>query len=188
METEPDFLYDNAVIVSGLVNRQDLNDRAARVCELAPRSDGRIGIQMLLAPDQCVWIRPENLNPIEFSEQVDDPKFSRVTHDEKNDLRMYLEATRGAEGVPGVKAVCVPTAPNDHPLTNEEKAQLLLVGQWGDLTSSEEWRKVHHEIVRVARGGTYPSDWSQQVVEGELFRANGQPTRTALICSSRSQL
>lgn len=172
---ETPFLYDKAVIVSGLVNRPGLNDRGARVCELAPGHDGRVGIQMLCSEDVRVWIKPANLDLIEFSEQVDDPKFSRLSQDEKTDLRMYLWSTQGAEPVPGVKAVSVPTHTHDFPLTDDEKAELLRLGQWGGATCPGEWHDCLQTIKRV-RGGVYPRDWHPQVIVGDLFRSHGQPT------------
>tara|TARA_B100001057_G_scaffold494830_1_gene592253 strand:- start:200 stop:1171 length:972 start_codon:yes stop_codon:yes gene_type:complete len=176
---DPGFAYDKAVIVTGLVNRQDLNDRAARVCELAPRADGRIGIQMLLSPDVRVWIKPDNLELIEFSEQVDDPKYSHVNHDEKTDLRMYLWSTRGAEPIPGVKGVSVSTHTDDFALTDGEKTELLRLGQWGDATTPGEWHD-YLQTIKHVRGGAYPRDWYQKVVVGELFRSHGQPTRSGM--------
>ena len=179
MAPDMDFVYDTAVIVSGLVNRQDLNDRAARVCELAPRADGRIGIQMLLSPDLRVWIQPDNLERIEFSEQVDHPKFSRVSHDEKTDLRMYLWASSGAEPIPGIKGVSMSTHTDDFPLTDDEKSELLRLGQWGDATTRGEWHD-YLQIIKHVRGGVYPRDWHQNVIVGELFRLHGQPTRDGM--------
>jgi hypothetical protein len=134
---------------------------------------------MLLSPDVRVWIKPDNLELIEFSEQVDDPKFSRVNHDEKTDLRMYLWSTRGAEIVPGVKGVSVPTHTDDFPLTDAEKAELLRLGQWGDATSSGEWHDCLQTIKHV-RGGVYPRDWHPQVIVGELFRSHDQLTRDGM--------
>ena len=173
------FAYDKAVIVTKLANRQDLNDRAARVCELAPRADGRIGIQMLCSPDVRVWIKPDNLDLIQFSEQVDDPKFSRVSHDEKTDLRMYMWSTRGAEPIPGIKGVSVPTHTDDFALTDDEKTELLRLGQWGDATTPGEWYD-YLQTIKHARGGVYPLDWYPQVINGNLFRSHGQPTRDGM--------
>lgn len=176
---DPGFAYDKAVIVSGLVNRQDLNDRAARVCELAPRADGRIGIEMLLSPDVRVWIKPDNLERIAFSEQIDDHKFSRVNNDEKTDLRMYLWSNRGAETIPGVKGVSVTTHTDDSPLTDDEKAELLRLGQWGDATAPGQWHD-YIQTIKHVRGGAYPRNWHPQVIMGELFRSHGQSTRDGM--------
>ena len=54
-EEEPDpasLAWDDVVMVTGLKNRDDLNDSAARVLADHPREDGRIPIEMFLGMER----------------------------------------------------------------------------------------------------------------------------------------
>jgi hypothetical protein len=178
------FTYDLPVYVAGLQGRVDLNHRGARICERAPRAgDDRIGIQMLCSPDTRVWIKPENLTVLSFVEELQDPKYAQISDAERLDISMYMHASRGSQPVPGINAVSMSTFSDDRPLTEREKGELLRIGQWGDNTSSAEWRALVTQI-KSDRNNVYPRDWHTMVVSGNLFVVSGQPTRNPMTISS----
>lgn len=176
---EGEYPFDTPVFVDGLTARTDLNGRGARVCELCPRdTDGRIGIQLLCDAHTRVWVKKENLTALSFVEELDEDKYRKMTDAERMDMRMYMDASRGAKAIPGMKGVSVSTFVDDHPLTECEKAELLRVGQWGANTSPLEWGDVVRQI-KNARNNVYPRDWHPAIVNGDLFVANGQGNKSA---------
>ena len=54
-------------------------------------------------------------------------------------------------------------------LTEEEKAELLRVGRWGDKTTGMEWGDLTRKI-KAAHGNKYPLDWPEAVIFGHLFQ------------------
>ena len=101
-----EYPYDSLVYVSNLEMSRELNNRAARVCELHPRADGRVGIQMLI-DGKKVWARTHNITLILNAEILKDEPFRNMIETEKTDALMYLMAMQGSTPVPGVKASCV---------------------------------------------------------------------------------
>lgn len=112
----PDFKYDSLVYVHGLLNRIDLNNRCARVCELTPRpSDGRVGIEMLLGMDR-VWAKPENLLVVQSMQELKmAPELRDLPDMEREDAMMYLFASKDSVKVPGKKAVLLNTVRSRSP-------------------------------------------------------------------------
>jgi hypothetical protein len=102
--TQPCFEWDDAVRVHGLESRPDLNNRAARVCKLAPRpKDGRIGIQFLIGAES-VWVKPSNLTIIPDERALADQPFCTMPEADLLDLRMFFCANEGSEKLPGLPA------------------------------------------------------------------------------------
>jgi hypothetical protein len=64
------------------------------------------------------------------------------------------------------------TAPSAAALTPAERAELLKVGQWGARSSPAEWSSLVASI-KHSRSGLYPSDWSDAVLRGDLYRSAG---------------
>lgn len=58
-------------------------------------------------------------------------------------------------------------------LTEEEKAELLRVGRWGDKTTGMEWGDLTRKI-KAAHGGKYPFDWPEAVIFGHLFQGEAK--------------
>ena len=97
------FNWDDAVYVHDLTGRRDLNNRAARVWGIAPRSDGRIGIEMMLGSER-VWIKPSNITLISDEEALKSPPFNGMSSDEISDLKMFFWANAGSTRYPGIPA------------------------------------------------------------------------------------
>jgi hypothetical protein len=112
----PDFAYDSLVYVHGLLNRIDLNNRCARVCELKPRpGDGRVGIEMLLGMDR-VWAKPENLLLVKSMQELKTaPELRDLPDMEREDAMMYMFASKDSVKVPGKKAVVLKTVRSASP-------------------------------------------------------------------------
>lgn len=92
--------WDDVMYVSGLQGRQDLNNRAARVCKPAPRGDGRIGVEMFIGQER-VWIKPANLTPIPNVEAMFNPPFNGMSSTETTDVGMFFFANEGSTRIPG---------------------------------------------------------------------------------------
>lgn len=97
------FPYDSLVYVSNLEKSQELNNRAARVCEIRPRADGRVGIQMLVSAKK-VWVRQQCITPILDAKSLEKEPFCNMSETEKTDAVMYLFAMEDSTPVSGVKA------------------------------------------------------------------------------------
>ena len=63
-----------------------------------------------------------------------------------------------------------PKAPS--PLTDDEKTELLRIGQFGKNTDAETWDAMVDKI-KAARDNKYPSDWYVNVNLGVLYMCNG---------------
>ena len=94
------FEWDDVVFINGLQRRQDLNNRAARVCKTAPRNDGRIGVEMFIGQER-IWIKPCNITLIPDFKAISAPPFDALSQDEKNDVGMFFCANEGSTRVPG---------------------------------------------------------------------------------------
>ena len=92
--------WDDVAHVSGLQGRQDLNNRAARVCITAPRSDGRIGVEMFIGYER-VWIKQSNLTLIANVEALSNPPFNGMSSTETTDVGMFFSANEGSTRIPG---------------------------------------------------------------------------------------
>ena len=64
--------------------------------------------------------------------------------------------------------------PTEKELTYEEKKKLLRLGKVGRDENTEEWLQAVEQIME-ARGGKYPSDWTEQIIEGDLYMINDGP-------------
>ena len=70
------------VMIRGLRNRTDLNDKQARVLTKAacPRgNNGRVPVEMSIPSKERVWVKPENLVPaptMDIGEGTDDDPFA----------------------------------------------------------------------------------------------------------------
>jgi hypothetical protein len=95
------FQWDDVAYVSGLQARTDLNGHAARVCQVAPRADGRIGVEMFIGQER-VWIKPSNLTPIPNTAALSHPPFDSMCSMEKTDIGMFFFANENSTRIPGV--------------------------------------------------------------------------------------
>ena len=53
-------------------------------------------------------------------------------------------------------------------ITEQEKQELLKVGQWGNKMGVEAWNKQCDKMKKV-RKGSYPDDWYQLIIMGQLY-------------------
>lgn len=53
-------------------------------------------------------------------------------------------------------------------ITEQEKQELLKVGQWGNKMGQEAWNK-QCDNMKKARNGSYPDDWYQLIILGQLY-------------------
>lgn len=95
------FEYDQCVYIHGLENRQDLNKRAARVCDVN-RHNGRLGVQLLVGCER-VAVKFENLAALS-NDNVDRIGLLRS---DCLDAKMYLWAMQDSVPVPGWSASVV---------------------------------------------------------------------------------
>ncbi len=102
--------WDDVVFVSGLQGRPDLNNRAARVCKMAPRADGRIGIEMMIGMER-VWIKPANLTLIPDAKALSQPPFNALSSEEATDVGMFFFANEGSYRLPGIPGRSMSTDP-----------------------------------------------------------------------------
>ena len=111
-EEEPDpasLAWDDVVMVTGLKNRDDINDSAARVLADHPREDGRIPIEMFLGMER-VWIKRANLlGPIPDVAALTHEPYSRMSDVERTDVGMFFFANQNSTRSPGVRGRSVPT-------------------------------------------------------------------------------
>jgi|EP00966_Prymnesium_polylepis_P093395 hypothetical protein len=96
------FAYDACVVLHGLKGRPELNNRAARVCSVAPRADGRLGVQLLVGAERF-WAKPENLAAL----NQDNIGKLPLSDADAQDARMYTFAMDGSSPVPGIAASVV---------------------------------------------------------------------------------
>ena len=195
MEYAGGFRYDDVCMLVGLEKTPDLNGRAVRVClPTGPMSaPERVPCELLLGAKKLA-VRSKNLFKIESEDALEDERVRELMpHDDRIDAGMLLQAKRNSVVVaPGVIMSNLsdsphmrrpkPTRPDpssEAPLTDEEKAEALRIGQWGDRTSPFEWG-AFVRAVKAARGGEgcYPCDWHPAIIQGGLFFLNGQPTRS----------
>ena len=95
--------WDDVVMVTGLKNRDDLNDSAARVLRDEPRADGRIPIEMFLGMER-VWIKRANLlGPIPDVAALTHEPYSRMSDVERTDVGMFFFANQNSTRIPGVR-------------------------------------------------------------------------------------
>ena len=67
--------WDDAMMVTGLQKRTDLNHHAARVLADRPREDGRIPIEMFIGQER-IWIKSDNLlGPIHSERALSHPRY-----------------------------------------------------------------------------------------------------------------
>jgi hypothetical protein len=190
------FRYDDVCMLVGLETAPELNGRAARVCRPAGPMSGpeRVPCELLIGAKKLA-VRSKNLFKIESEDALEGERVCELMpHDDRIDAGMLLYTKRDSVVVaPGVIMNNLssdsppmrrpkPTRPDrspDTPLTNEEKAEALRVGQWGDRTSPFEWGEFVRSV-KAARGGEgcYPRDWHPAIIQGGLFRENGEPTRS----------
>ena len=97
------YKWDDVVFVYGLSCRSDLNERAARVCKMTPRADGRIGIQMLIGGEE-VWIKDSKLILIPDITALVNPPFNKLSSIEMADVRMFFIANENSMRIPGFPA------------------------------------------------------------------------------------
>ena len=53
-------------------------------------------------------------------------------------------------------------------ITEQEKQELLNIGQWGNKKGEQAWNK-QCDKMKKARDGSYPDDWYQLIIVGDLY-------------------
>lgn len=53
-------------------------------------------------------------------------------------------------------------------ITEQEKQELLNIGQWGNKKGEQAWNK-QCDKMKKARDGSYPDDWYQLIIIGDLY-------------------
>ncbi len=102
--------WDDAVMVTGLKGRQDLNNRAGRVCKMEPRSDGRVGIEMLIGMER-VWVKEANLVHVSDASVLENDTFAEMPESDLTDLGLLFFANEGSTRIPGLPARLMSTDP-----------------------------------------------------------------------------
>jgi len=176
-------LFDNAVFVYGLKDAVEFNNRGGRVCHNSGSNNGRVGVEMLFGA-QRVWVKPENLRRIYDAFDLHESFYDEMSGPEKLDMQMYLSASKDAKQIPGIRGVSISTDCSDKEyaaLVDDEKMELLRVGQWGCIEGHAEFRHVVEKI-NMRRGGlgNYAKDWGDLVVNGNLFRMHGHRASSGL--------
>ena len=94
--------WDDAMMITGLKNRTDLNNRAARVLSDEPREDGRIGIEMFVGMER-VWIQRDNLlGPIVNEAALKDPLYKEMPDIDRDDVTLFFRCNMNSTRVPGL--------------------------------------------------------------------------------------
>ena len=201
--------YDDVCMIVGLEKAPELNGRAVRVClPIGPIGDpDRVPCELLIGAKKLA-VRSKNLFPVKDDDALRSERVrALMPQDDFNDAALLLYSKRGSEVVaPGVirmrtssshsppvppskrersnparsaNVAKVANVASDAPMTEEEKAEALRIGQWGDRTSAFEWGEFVRSI-KTARGGDgcYPSDWYEQMIVGRLFSEHGHATRS----------
>lgn len=102
--------WDDAVMVTRLDRRQDLNNRAGRVCKMKPRADGRVGIEMLIGMER-VWVNEANLVHVPDASVLRDETFAEMPEADLADLGMFLFANESSVRLPDFPARLMSTDP-----------------------------------------------------------------------------
>ena len=173
------FEYDSLCMLTGLNARADLNGRAVRVCLPNGKIEPvRVPVQ-LMVDCRYVSVKAENLVPLPNKEALEIPHVKQaMPAEDREDCRMFFFAMHGSEVIaPGVIRMSTKLS-KDEPLIDEEKAEALRLGQWGDVAKDPTgWSKFCY-LVKTRRGDEYPPDWHEQIIRGKLFKEAGQPTRS----------
>jgi len=102
------FTSDDALIVTGLVHRPELNNRAARVLNLPRRHDGRIAVEIFVGTEK-VWIKPQNLQgPIPDVAAMCRPPYDAMPVEDRTEVGMLFFSKE--PGMGRVQATAFPPA------------------------------------------------------------------------------
>ena len=98
-----DFNWDEIAMLSGLVNRVDLNDRAVRVIKPLRDQEGRLGVETMIGCKK-LWVSPTNLVLIPSIAALKEERFAKMPQIDREDSMMFLHANEGSIKVaPGVR-------------------------------------------------------------------------------------
>ena len=95
--------WDELAMLSGIVNRVDLNDRAVRVICPPRDQDGRLGVETMIGCKK-LWVPPTNLVLIPNLEALKGERFANMSQIDREDSMMFLHANEGSVKLsPGVR-------------------------------------------------------------------------------------
>ena len=94
--------WDDAMMVTGLKNRTDLNNRAARVLSDDTREDGRVPVEMFVGMER-VWVKRDNLvGPIVNEDALKDPLYKDMPDVDRDDVTLFFRCNMNSTRVPGL--------------------------------------------------------------------------------------
>jgi hypothetical protein len=94
--------WDDAMMVMGLKNRTDLNNRAARVLSDEPREDGRLPVELFIGQER-VWVKRQNLaGPIVNEAALKDPLYKEMPDIDRDDVALFFRCNMNSTRVPGL--------------------------------------------------------------------------------------
>lgn len=101
--------YDDAVLITGLLTKRELNNRIGRICASRSRVSTKTGLALrpvqLLVGAEKYWVPEVNLTRIDPDTDVSAHEFKEVPSEDRMDLLMYLKANEGSLVIPDVGRV-----------------------------------------------------------------------------------
>ena len=98
--------YDDAVLITGLITKKELNNRIGRICASRTRVSPNTGLTLrpvqLLVGAEKYWVPEANLTRIDPDTDVSAHEFKEVPTEDRMDLFMYFKANQGSEVIPDV--------------------------------------------------------------------------------------
>lgn len=102
--------YDDAVLITGLITKKELNNRIGRICASRTRVSTKTGLTLrpvqLLVGANNYWVPEANLTRIDPDVDVSAHEFKEVPNADRMDLFLYLKANEGTEVIPDVGRIC----------------------------------------------------------------------------------
>ena len=115
--------WDDAMMVTGLQKRTDLNHHAARVLADHPREDGRIPIEMFIGQER-IWIKRDNLlGPIHNERALSNPRYKDMPETDRDDVTLFLRCNEHSTRIPGLpgRVISLKDKPAADPTVQDEE-------------------------------------------------------------------
>ncbi len=156
MESTTEIKYDDPVMITGLLNRTDLNDRFARIAYSKARLSKKTGLVLracqLLIGETNFWCPEINLVKVESMKSLERHEFIDASQKEKDSVLLYMHANEGTQVVEDVGRVVNLATSN----VNDE------VPRWFPPT---EYQYPDGTVQRREGGVKLPSEYNREAME-----------------------
>ena len=109
MEPTQTLGYDDPVMITGLLNRTELNDRFARIAHSKTKISTKSGLKLracqLLIDEVNFWCPEAYLVKVKSMKDLERHEFIGATKKEKDSVLLYMHANEGTKVIPDVGRV-----------------------------------------------------------------------------------